>query len=356
VRILQIIQKPQRRGAELFAIQLANSLIDAGHECIVVSLYPGGEQLPFQGRMIQLNRKLNTRLMDVSGWKLLSDLIRTEKIDVVQANAADTLKFAVFSRLIFQWKASLVFRNASVASLYIRKWHQKIFNKLLYQHTDRILSVTHASREDLVKLFPGISSRIKVIYNGITFLPDPGLKRRDDTLLHIGGFTFEKNHIGLIRIFKKVKASIPNARLWLVGDGPLRSRIETMVAAEQLGDSVTFFGYVSDPQTYLCAATGLLLPSVIEGLPAVILEAMYYQCPVVAYKVGGIHEVVQEGHTGTLIPQGDEKAFADASSDLIQNPQKFRSFAANAKNVVSQNFDGRVIANQFIDEYKSLRS
>jgi L-malate glycosyltransferase len=354
VKILQIIQKPQLRGAELFAAQLSTHLRSAGHDCTILTLFPGEAMLPFEGRIIHLQRPVSTRFFDPQGWRVLAQLIRNEKFDIVQANAADTLKFAVVSKLIFRFHAPIVFRNASMVSMYIRGRLQKWFNNFLYRNTDWILSVTETSRYDLVRLFPVVQDRSSVIYNGINFnnVAVPALSS-EPVLLHVGGFSFEKNHLRLIQMFKAVRLKVPAAVLWLVGDGPLRQEVERSVEVEGLGKSVKFFGYVPNPEKYMSSASALVLPSVIEGLPAVVLEAMYYKCPVIAYDVGGIHEVITNGENGVLVPANDEEKFTGAIVEMLEHPDR-SIIIRNAYNMVVRKFDNRRVAEQFARAYESL--
>jgi hypothetical protein len=111
MKILQLIQRPQFRGAELFATQLGNGLINRGHECLLVTLFEGDADLPFTGRLIKLDRPGKKRFFDWDGWKALARIVAEEKPDLIQANAGDTLKFAVFSKLFFGWSTPVVFRN-----------------------------------------------------------------------------------------------------------------------------------------------------------------------------------------------------------------------------------------------------
>jgi len=74
--ILQLIQKPQLRGAEMFATQLSNELTELGHEVMVVALFPGASELPCKGTFIRLDRPIGKRWFDYEGWKALANLIK----------------------------------------------------------------------------------------------------------------------------------------------------------------------------------------------------------------------------------------------------------------------------------------
>ncbi|WP_155807129.1 hypothetical protein [Gillisia marina] len=69
MKIIQVVQKPQLRGAEIFACQLSNHLMDLGHEVIIISIFSGDAELPFNGEIIKLNRDISNRFYDVVAWK-----------------------------------------------------------------------------------------------------------------------------------------------------------------------------------------------------------------------------------------------------------------------------------------------
>ena len=102
MRILQIIQQKQYRGAEIFACQISSHLINLGHKVEIVSIYDGNALLPFKNKIPTLSSQDSNRYLDLQGWKKLADIIEGFKPDIIQANAADTLKYAVFSKLNYK--------------------------------------------------------------------------------------------------------------------------------------------------------------------------------------------------------------------------------------------------------------
>ena len=165
--VFQLIQRPQKRGAEIFAAQLSERLQKLGHKVVLISLFEGVCDLPFSGEIIHLNRPLSKRWFDISGWKKLAQLVKEYKPDLVQCNAGDTLKFAVLSKLIFGWNSSIVARNASTVSGYIKSKSTKKINEFLYSKTDAIISVSEYSKKDLNQLFPATKTKTTVIPIGV---------------------------------------------------------------------------------------------------------------------------------------------------------------------------------------------
>lgn len=359
MKILHLIQKKQLRGAETFASQLANHQIMMGHEVKMVSLFSGTAKLHFRGEIISLNRSGKSRLLDVQGWKQIAQQIREFQPDIVQANAGDTLKYAVLSKKIYGWKQPVLFRNASMVSLYIKNPLIKALNGWLYKQTTHIISVSKKSKQDLINLFPFIKQRATVIPVGINCdeltwakLAWPSNKKN---IVHVGGFTFEKNHEGLLRIFAKFREKVNNVQLHLVGDGIQKNAIELKAAELALNDHITFYGYQPNPLDYIASADVLVLPSIIEGLPGVILEAFYCKKPVIAYNVGGISEIVKNGKTGWLVEKNDEERFADAIEEVFKAaPDHINKITDEAYKMVVEEYDNKVIAERFLEEYERV--
>ncbi|HVX50610.1 MAG TPA: glycosyltransferase [Chitinophagaceae bacterium] len=367
MKTFQLIQRQQLRGAEVFASQLAAHLANLGHETVIVSLYAGEAQLPFNGRKKSIGAVARKRFFDFSAWRRLAKMIRQEDPDIIQANAGDTLKYAVFSKIFFGWRQPIVFRNASTISLYITNYRLKIWNKLFFLFAKKIISVSNASAADFKNVFPGFQHKVLPIPIGIEnevmnawHTEKARVKYRDNytnsnpVFIHVGGFTYEKNHEELISIFEGIVKSIPSANLYLVGDGPLRKNIENIIFKKGLSNKVKMFGFQKNVLPLISEADVLLLPSIIEGLPAVILEAFFCRTPVVAYNVGGISEIVISDETGYLIEKGRTNEFINAALQALQDVDKNKYLEENAYTLATTQYSNKKIAERFLGAYETL--
>jgi L-malate glycosyltransferase len=357
LKILQLIQKKQYRGAEIFACQLSNQFLEAGHEVKMVSIYNGNAELPFVGEIISLEREVSWRYTDFAGWRILAHIIKEYQPDIIQANAADTLKYTIFSKLIHGWKVPIIFRNASSSSYYIKNSISRSINHFLLKRTDLILSVSQSSKKDINNLFPFTENYSKVLPVGIDDEKLKSLSKKEvfygKHIFHVGSFTKEKNHIEIINLFEEVKNHNKSAELHLIGDGPLLPVIQELVKRKKLQKSVYFYGGVKSPYLKLGKADVLILPSLVEGLPAVILEAMYLKVPVIAYDVGGINEILHK-QTGNLIAANDRKEFTKTLINTLEKPDKNQ--IDRAFTLVKDNYNNQIIAHQFLQCYKELNN
>jgi glycosyltransferase involved in cell wall biosynthesis len=360
MRIIQLIVAPQYRGAEIFASQLAVELKKNGHEVLYVSLFQPKSKKYSPAGLTVIDLNAHPALFVNLGLVFkLKKIIEDFRPDLIQANAGDTLKYAVLTRILCNFSFRLVFRNASVAGKYISDFKKKMLYRWFYNSADFIISVSEESRKDLISLYPSCEEKIVVIPNGTLFKPICPVEEIESaafSLVHVGGFTYEKNHEGLIRIFASIKNKKPEVKLWLVGDGPLQGQIMDLANSKGLNDFIFFKGAVLNPLDYIATADVLLLPSHIEGLPAVILEAFYCKTVVVAYDVGGINEVVKDGITGWLVCVNDENTFVDRVLHVIENHSLSQNITQNAFELASEQYNIELIVSRFNQVYAKLIS
>ncbi|PZX49808.1 glycosyltransferase involved in cell wall biosynthesis [Algoriphagus ratkowskyi] len=360
MKILQLIQKPQLRGAEVFAAQLSDQLIQRGHELMLVSLFDGTATLPFAGKQFCIAANSAKRFWDFTAWKKLATLIEEFQPDIIQANAGDTLKYAVSSKLAFGWKAKLVFRNANLISAFHKSIFQKRYNRFLMRQVDGVASVSELCKADFLITFDFPKTKIATLPIGVNSpevkptLPEDIAQVLEGSLflIHIGSFVPEKNHEGLIRIFKHIQLVYPDVKLLLVGEGKLKKQLEEVHSTDP---SIVFAGIRTDVPAILPFAKALLLPSLIEGLPGVILEAMINGVPVVAYDVGGISEVIISGETGYLISVKKEEMFIRAVEEILEGKTlELNGMIDSAKKQILETYSLPTITSKFEAFYQQL--
>lgn len=356
MRIIQLIQKPQARGAEIFASWLCEELKQLGHQVLLVSLFEGDFELPFSGDQLHLHRSKNNRFWDYAAWNRFNEVIKEFKPEIIQANGADTLKFAVFTKKIFRGSYKLIFNNGGIVSTYISSWGHQVFNRFLFKNMNALVSVSDHTKKDLDS-FIGFSKIHWVIPTGIQtpFFDQLAKPTRYPVLVHIAGFTDEKNHRGLLRIYEKFHLSHPQSQLWLIGDGPTKASLENEVQQLSFNESIKFLGALITPFNWIPSNAILVLPSLSEGLPAVIMEAFYARIPVVAYAVGGIPELINDGENGFLIEKGKEDHFYYGLERCLQlDALKKAKVLDQAQNLIKENYTIGQMTERYLDLYEEL--
>lgn len=163
-----------------------------------------------------------------------------------------------------------------------------------------------------------------------------GIFPTDLAVACLGRLHEAKGNVHLIAAFHALLQVHPTARLLLAGDGPSRRSLETMVEALRLGPFVRFLGTVTSPWPLLAAADIFALPSLWEGMPNALLEAMAAGLPAVATAVGAVPEMVADGREALVVPPGDAGALARALSELATWPARRREMGVLARQRVEK--------------------
>ncbi len=139
-----------------------------------------------------------------------------------------------------------------------------------------------------------------------------------------------------------------------MGDGPLRDTLEETAHAFRLNGRIRFLGHRDDVPRLLAAADLLVLPSLYEGLPNIVLEAMRFAKPVVATAAPGTTEVVTNGRTGLLVPMRNPPALAEAIRTVLQDRDLARRLGAEGRTRVEAEFRADTMIARFAELYETL--
>ncbi|MEZ5543299.1 MAG: glycosyltransferase family 4 protein [Pseudomonadota bacterium] len=219
--------------------------------------------------------------------------------------------------------------------------------------------VTNDLHKHLMNQHGGI--RQHVVYNGIEPLSPERYTRPTE---------FDTGHYHIViagrvdvvkGIAHAVKAiahpSTPKAvRLNIIGDGPLTDYLKALSDKLGVASQVRFLGFKSDVYRYLAHADTLLLPSLHEGLPYILLEAMSLGLPIIASRVGGLAEILEHGRTALLVPPENPDAIADAIATLHANPEVARALGNAAALEQRQHFDLAAMGARYMEIYAEAAS
>lgn len=243
---------------------------------------------------------------------------------------------------------------------------RRIVNKILLKVTDKIVAVSESIRKDIIK-YDGIdSSKILVIPNGIDterFKPkgnfadirkEFSIKESDIVVGFVGRVVPAKGLEYLIDALPFLKKEFKNIKLLITGEGSTMERLKKKAKENNVHDSIIFTGKRRDIPDILSCTDIFVMPSVAEGLPNALLEAMAMGKPIVATEVGGIPEVIKNGHSGLLVPPRNPEALATAIKDLISNDQLAAKMGQVARHIVLDNFSIWSIAQKWQTLYLSI--
>jgi glycosyltransferase involved in cell wall biosynthesis len=224
------------------------------------------------------------------------------------------------------------------------------FEKWITQKTNCNISVSASNQKTGEENISHFKST--VVYNGIDLKKfDPQNTERKSlrnelnisadrlVISFIGRMTLQKNPLGLIRAFKKVVTEEPKAMLLMVGDGDLKKEVIELSKNIGLEKLVVFEDFRNDVADVLFSSDVYCLPSLWEGFPIGLLEAMAMSKPVIATEVDGSREIIQHNKNGILIGSKNEEMLVKAMLQLIRNENLRIELAKAARQTITENFD-----------------
>lgn len=245
----------------------------------------------------------------------------------------------------------------------IRRFRDKILYRLykyLTKLCDQVVCISNSIKTELLKLrlFCGVS----VIYppldiEKIKYTGDVKQEREVDNDVVIGivaRLSEEKGHNELLTAFSALAGVYKNIRLLIVGEGPLRKELESRSEKLGINDKVIFTGFQKDINKYLEMMDIFVLPSRTEGLGISVLEAMAKGLPVIATRVGGIPEIVDNNKTGILVDYKRIDQLVSALSCLIENRDIRLEYGKRGQEKVTNRFSYGKFINEHYDLYISL--
>lgn len=293
--------------------------------------------------------------------------LRSLKSTLVEIKPAilQAFAYAWYLAIPAAWFAGV--RKVVVAERTIPPWKTTAHiwtDRFMLPRTSRAIVNSQRVCDDLVNVHGMPRDRCRVVYNGIdlkefdalAMAADGGSSRpQTPVICALANAKEDKRLDVLIDSFAIVKARIPEAKLWIIGDGPLRKSLEDRSMRLGLERDIRFWGNRSDHPSLLRQATIGVNSSRVEGLCNAILEYMAAGLPVVATDVGGNAELVTHERTGLLVKQGDAALLAEALVTLSQNREMARSLGSQGRLRVEQDFRVERMVSETERVYEELR-
>ena len=349
IRVLRVIARLNVGGPALHVTYLARGLAERGYATTLVAgdvgrgeesmafvaENAGVEVLPLHG----LSRELSPVRDAIAAWRL-AGIIRRVRPDVVHTHTAKAGAVGRAAAVLAGPRRPVVVHtfHGHVLRGYFGRVGTLVFRAIetiLARATDRLIAVSPEVRDELVALRVAPERKFSVVRLGIELEPrvsfdgDAAEVRRrhgiaQDTFVvgWFGRMTAVKRTDDLLTTLAGLRVRGVDALLLLVGDGDDRERLEQRAHDLGLAKSCLFLGYQEDVAQWYAVCDAVVLTSVSEGTPVTIIEALAAGRPVVATKVGGVPDVVDEGETGFLVRPGDTHALAERLEILARDPER----------------------------------
>lgn len=346
LNVLQLVNGFAIGGGEIGLLTLVKLLNRDKYHQVICSVGQGGPLQPdFEATGYRVEVFNKKRSFDFSLITKVADLMRSEKIDIVLT----TLFYADVIGAFASKRAGVPVDISWEVVSHPFKFHHTYAYKKALRHIDMVVPVSHAIGRQVMAERGVPQSKIHTIHYGVDIqkyhVRDGAAKRtelglRPDEIVFgtNARMTHQKGHIYLVEAAQEIVQKYPNVRFVLAGDGPLRGDIENQIKSRNLEKNFLLLGFRNDIADLLPAYDLYVLPSLFEGLPNQVLEAMSCGKGVVATAVDGTVEAVVEGETGLLVPSKNSAALAKALLTVLENRALFGQFGENSRKRIEQNF------------------
>lgn len=282
---------------------------------------------------------------DLFAWWPMFQGLRRERIDVLHAHSFGQNAWAsVIGRLT---SVPAVIAHEHNWAFTGRALRPVIDRELIARWASAMIVVSQEARRRMIEVEGIAPERLVLLPNGIRELPpgdggavrtELGIGRDDPVIGTVCILRAEKAIDLLVRAAARTVTDFPRLRVLIVGEGEERARVEALVEQLGLEDRVLLPGARTDVPDVLAALDVAVLSSDYEGIPLSILEFMDAGKPIVATRVGGIPEVIEDGAHGVLVPPRNEAALAAAIGDLLRDPDAAREMGARARDRCRREF------------------
>jgi len=367
ISILFVIDGLEFGGGERTFLQLIQGLLYEQRYDIHVATNPEGDFFKLLTGMgidvVPLDLKKRVNIKNI---KRLSEIIRGRKINIVHSQGGRADFYARMAAKTLKPKVKLVNTVAMPVKGYdvgaLRKGFYRVFDWFSERYVDRFIVVSEVLRETLLSSYKIQPDKVIKIYNGIEldeYRPNSkevrsqksevrrefGLTKDAPVIGAIGRMVWQKGFEYLIECAPEIVKAFPDAKILIVGDGPLKDKLKVKSEKLKVADKIIFTGFRGDIKEILSAIDILVIPSLLEGFPMVTLEAMAMAKPIIATNIDGITEQITDGVNGILVPPKNPSALAKAVIRVLNDKETARNMGLAARKKVEQEFSiGKMVA------------
>lgn len=366
--LLFVIDNLEFGGGERGFLQLASRLMNNFEICFAAT--PGG-------KLEQGLDKLEIKVYPLDVKKQFSmkpifqinEIIRIAKIDMIHSQGARADFFARVAGRISGVPHILSTIQMPVEGFdvgHLRRKMYRFMDRLSEKYVERFIVVSDSLKRTLIEERGIPAQRVIKIYNGIEldqYHPDAeygnlrkqwGIPEHVPLIGAIGRMVWQKGFEYLIEAIPAIIKTFPKARILIVGDGPLRERLEALGGRLKVKDNVIFTGFRSDIKEILAAIDILAIPSLLEGFPMITLEAMAMATPIITTRIDGIVEQILDGEEGILVPPRDPDALAKAIIRVCTDTKSGKTMGLAGRKKAEQEFSVEKMVLETVKVYMSF--
>ncbi|PYM94868.1 MAG: hypothetical protein DME04_06355 [Candidatus Rokuibacteriota bacterium] len=363
IRLLQITHDLAIGGLQQVVVNLCRTLNRSIFDIEVLCLRAPGEFAPEIERLGIPVTVLpqNPRHTDYFSFLKVAKFLRDRKFDVIHTHNTQPLVDGTLGGLLVGGVRTIV--HTDHARQFPDKRRYMFAEWVLSHWVYRIVGVSNETSKNLVDYEKISPKKIVTIRNGVvgdTFQrpinkfakrAELGIPSSAPVIGLAARLTEQKGLTFLLQALPAVLRAQRDLRLVIAGDGPLRRNLEEEAQRVGVGSHVHFLGPRTDMPDILQLFDVYVLPSIWEGLPMVLLEAMAAGCPIVATNVGGNPDAVRDGYNGYLVPARDPDALATRVIGLLSDRRQREEFGRNGRTLFDREFSAAIMARSYEQLY-----
>jgi len=362
IRLMIITHDLAIGGLQRVVVQICKNINRDMFEVNVLCLREKGEfaeEIEKMGiKIFLLPREENSK--NYLAFVQVAQILRKEKIDLIHTHNIEPFVDGTLGAILAGGRTLI---HTDHARNFPDKWKYMFHEWLVSHFAYKIVGVSEHTSENLVKYEKISRKKIITIPNGVDGkeldIPIDRIKKKKSLGLGNAGFiigvgvrlTEQKGLKYLIKAMQKVVNELPDIRLLIAGDGPLKDRLQKLAVDLGVDENVIFLGARLDIPELLQVFDLYVLPSVWEGLPMVLLEALAAGCPVIATEVGGTATAIKHGVNGSLVPPESPQALSDEIIRLLKNKDQRDQYIINGKKIFRESFSSEVMTKKYEDLY-----
>lgn len=354
MRVTHVVDSLDVGGAEILVSQmciLQRALGDEPSVFAISTLGTLGEQMREQG--FRVWHDMGRNLLD--GTRNLYQAFRQFQPDVVHFHNPTPTIYGALAARTAGVRSIVSTRHSLVAKP--RRPVEELKYAVAALCCDWIVGICDATVNNLRSLHIIAPGKIARVYNGVLPLTRVPLEQRPPkdgfTLLFVGRLEAVKNHSLLLRAFSAAYSQNPGLRLWLVGDGSERNRLEALAASLGISAAVTFWGQQINVAPFFSASDLFIMSSISEGLPMSLLQAFSIGLPAIVTNVGGMAEAVRLANAGITIPSMQADEMAAVILRLAKDGDERKRLSANATSAFQSDFSLQMTVRAYRQLYQS---
>ena len=354
MKIVHVVDSMEIGGAETLVSQMCRLQREQGHDpsiYAVAALGALGERLRAEGFEVKPN--VGRHLSDST--RTFYHLFKESRPETVHIhNPTPTIYAAPAARLagvpsIVSTRHSLVAPPHNLIA--------ELKYAIAARFCDWIVGICDATTNNVKSLRSIPAKKIISVYNGAAPLQRTMSENRPAksgfTLVFVGRLQPVKNHPLLLNAFQSALASMPELRLWMVGDGSERAKLEGLTNELGITRQVAFWGQQLDVAPFFSAADVFIMSSISEGLPVSLLQAFSLGLPAIVTDVGGMAEVLRLADAGYVVPSANPAEMAAAILRMAQSDLDRAQFSKNADAAFRSRFSLQTMVDAYMDLYRN---